>query len=54
MDRAWRGHKELDTTKREHKRTALMLQPAQAPRLAELEGRFLFFFPFLAVWDVGS
>ena len=48
------GHKELDTTKREHKRTALMLQPAQAPRLAELEGRFLFFFPFLAVWDVGS
>ena len=40
------GHKELDTTKREHKRTALMLQPAQAPRLAELEGRFLFFFLF--------
>ena len=28
------GRKELDTTKREHKRATLMFQPAQAPRLA--------------------
>ena len=47
------GHKELDTTKREHKRTALMLQPAQAPRLAELEGRFLFFLPFFGCVGCG-
>ena len=50
------GRKELDTTKREHKRATLMFQPAQAPRLAQLEGRFLFLFLFWlhGMWDLNS